>query len=553
MADTKDTIYVDVEEEITGIVSKVQKSSKDIVALVLPKRASVLQSTVNMKLLKRSSEQAGKKLVLITSESRILPLAGAVGVFVAANLTSKPYIPPSPTSGESIAPADSEDVSIDPDTPVSQLAPDAKFADETGEGLEIDNTQPKTPSAEDAKKSSGKKSKVPSFSRFRKKLIIGGVALLALIAFLVWAIVFAPSAQVIVRANTSELPLNIELRADKTVDQASPAERVVRASTAELEKEDSETVQASGEKNNGDKASGSVNMTAKSCAPDLNEEPANVPSGTGLSHNGNTYLTQSATSFSNLEGPDDSGNCNVYSSDEPTNIRAQSPGKNANTNNSSFTVAGRSDVSAQGSASGGNDDIVKVVSDTDIKKARERLNSKQNTTQDEMTEQLSSEGYTAIESSFEASDPDYDANPSVNSEADEVTVTSTTDYTMLGVNTEDIRRVIEEEVKNQENGENQSILSDGLNTSSFEVLSESEEIAIVRLSTTVVAGPDVDEEALKSQVEGKKDGEAEDILNGMSGFSDAEVSVSPFWVTKIPKASKVDFIVQQADGETIPE
>ncbi len=555
MTDTKDTIYIDVEEEITGIISKVQNSSKDIVALVLPKRASVLQSVVNMKLLKRSSEQAGKKVVLITSESKILPLAGAVGVFVASNLTSKPYVPPSPKSGESPAPAaGSEDVSIDPETPVSDLAPDAKYADDSAEGMEIDNTKPKTPDGEKAAKKSGGKLKIPSFSKFRKRLILGGVALVALIAFLIWAIAFAPNAQVIVRANTNDIPLNVELRADKTEGaKADPAEKTVRATTSELVKDDSETVEASGEKNNGKKASGSVTMTAKSCAPNLNKKPSNVPSGTSISYNGISYVTQSATSFDNLEGPDDSGNCNVYSSDDSTGIKAQSPGENANVNNASFSVSGRSDVSAEGSASGGTDKIVKVVADIDIRKAKERLNSKQNTAQDEIEQQLSQGGFTAIEDSFESGDPKYNVNPSVGSVANEVTVTSSTTYTMLGINTEDIKKVIEEEIKNREEGPNQTILSDGLNSANFRVLSESDESAIVPLETTVVVGPDVDEEGVKAQIEGKKDGEAEEILNGMPGFSDAKVDISPFWVTKIPKPAKVNFIVQQADGQSIPE
>jgi hypothetical protein len=376
----------------------------------------------------------------------------------------------------------------------------------------------------------------------------------ALIAFLVWAVAFAPNAQVTVRANTDDIPLNVELRADKTEGaQADPANKEVRATTSELVKDDSETVEATGEKNNGKKASGSVTMTAKSCAPNLNKKPSNVPSGTSLSYNGITYITQSSTSFNNLEGPDDSGKCNVYSSNDSTDIKAQSPGENANVNNGSFSVSGRSDVEAQGSASGGTDKIVKIVAEIDVRKAKERLNSKQNTAQDEIERQLSQGGFTAIEDSFKSGNPKYNVNPSVGSTANEVTVTSSTTYTMLGINTEDIKKVIEEEVKNQEDGPNQSILSDGLNSANFRILSESGESAIVTIETTVVVGPDVDEEMIKTQIEGKKDGEAEEILNGISGFSDAQVEISPFWVTKIPKASKVKFIVQQADGQSIPE
>ena len=89
----KDTIYVDVEDEITTIIDKVKNSSNKLVALVMPKRSSVLQSTVNMKLLKRAADSSKKQLVLITAETSLLPLAAEIGLPVAKNLQSKPAIP----------------------------------------------------------------------------------------------------------------------------------------------------------------------------------------------------------------------------------------------------------------------------------------------------------------------------------------------------------------------------------------------------------------------------------------------------------------------------
>src|SRR5436190_627808 len=101
MADTsKQTIYIDVDDEITSIVEKVRDADHKILALVLPKRMATLQSIVNMKLLKRTAEDANKKIVLITSEAGLLPLAGAVKLHVAKTLQSKPAIPPPPEVGK---------------------------------------------------------------------------------------------------------------------------------------------------------------------------------------------------------------------------------------------------------------------------------------------------------------------------------------------------------------------------------------------------------------------------------------------------------------------
>src|SRR4051812_13479154 len=99
-ANEKDTIYIDIDDEITGIIDKVKGSNGKITALVLPKRAAVFQSIVNMKLLKRAADESGKHLVLITTEAGLLPLAGAAGIHVAKSLTSKPEIPLGPDAEE---------------------------------------------------------------------------------------------------------------------------------------------------------------------------------------------------------------------------------------------------------------------------------------------------------------------------------------------------------------------------------------------------------------------------------------------------------------------
>lgn len=106
-ATDKDTIYIDIDDEITAIIDKLRVSDSKVVALVLPKRASVFQSIVNMRLLKRAADDAKKHMVLITSEAGLLPLAGLAGVHVAKTLTSKPEIPLAPgldTDDEEIVP-----------------------------------------------------------------------------------------------------------------------------------------------------------------------------------------------------------------------------------------------------------------------------------------------------------------------------------------------------------------------------------------------------------------------------------------------------------------
>ena len=108
-SNSKDTIYVDVDDEITTIIDKVRSSSARVLALVLPKRASVFQSIVNMKLLKRSADEAKKHVVLITTEAGLMPLAGSVGLYVAATPSSKPEVPPTAGAGNANQVVDAEE------------------------------------------------------------------------------------------------------------------------------------------------------------------------------------------------------------------------------------------------------------------------------------------------------------------------------------------------------------------------------------------------------------------------------------------------------------
>lgn len=557
--ESKDTIYIDVDEEITGIISKVQSSPKDIVALVLPKRAAVLQSVVNMKLLKRAEDQSNKKVVLITSESRIMPLAGAAGLFVASNLTSKPYVPLAKVVADAKADSEAGD-EVDPNTPISQVAPDAKFADSDGD-IEIDNT-PKVPAAgaetaSGSKPKKNKKTKVPNFAKFRKKAIIIALILFLLIGGLVYAFTVAPKATVTVKAQTSQLPINFDFTADPKINSPDTDNKVVRANTQTTQKSDTEKVDASGTANKGKKASGSVTMTAKKCGGNPFTAPSSVPAGTGVSANGITYLTQEGTSFTtNGAQPDSQPNCYDYPAVNNTSITAQSAGKDANTNNTGFSVNGRSDVTAQGSASGGTDKNVKVVTQDDVNKAEERIKGAPNTTHDDFAAQLKKDGYVPIEDSYKAKQGNYDISPNVGGEGDQVTVSATTTYTMTGVKEDDLKQLIEKEVKDQSQGKDQNILSYGIDNAKFKVNKTSglqDGQMSLSIDAKVVVGPNLNQDDIKNKISGKKPGEVRDILGQIPGLNDPQVNLSPFWVSKVPaNHSKIIIDVQQADGSQIP-
>lgn len=553
-APAKKTIYVDVDEEITSIIDKLRTAREQIVALVLPKRATMLQSIVNMKLLKRAADQEGKKAVLITSESSLMPLAGAAGLHVAHNLQSRPFLPPVPSASDQTnivsAKTNAEDTSIDPQTPIGVAAGLDKE-----ESVEIDN-RPKEPAAvaaaagSKAKAAKGKsKFKIPNFNKFRLKLIIGGALLLLLLVGLWWALAAAPKAKVTIKGDTNDIPLSVGFTADTDAENLDTEQGIMPARQLELKKTASEKAPATGQKDKGTKAGGV--MTLKNCT----DNKATIPAGTGVSSGSFTYITQSTVKLD--DGEFTSGGQCKSSGDhvKTTNVIAQNNGEQYNAGPRSYTVAGFSGVSASGEAmTGGTSNIVKVISQGDIEAAQQKLAEQQAKGREELKNQLEDTDYWAIIETFAEIDPKLAPNPAVDAEANEVTVTLDVTYTMLGVRKDDLEKLVEHAAKQQVDTAKQSILSEGLDNAAFEVGEVSEPTTRMTMKTTIVAGPEVDQKAIKSEIAGKKRGEAEQLLSTKTGYKEVRIDLSPFWVYSVPKKeAKINIVVEQNNGQELTQ
>jgi len=288
----KETIYVDVDDEITAIIDKVGAAKGKIVALVLPKRCPVLQSVVNMKLLKRSADNTGKNLVLITSEAGLMPLAGATGMYVASTPTSKPMIPAGPGTAEDVAEDieeplkivdgntdDSDGGSEDFDTKASssrsvgELNAGVKkssltpaLEDETIDMADADDDIPASEStAKPPKQKKNKSLKIPNFNKFRVLIAVGVLALILIIGGIIFALSALPKATITIGTDSNTIATNLTLTLDASAKQLDATNNVVPATTQTQQKSNSATVQATGQQNNGQKASGTMTMTSAAC------------------------------------------------------------------------------------------------------------------------------------------------------------------------------------------------------------------------------------------------------------------------------------------------
>jgi hypothetical protein len=231
-------------------------------------------------------------------------------------------------------------------------------------------------------------------------------------------------------------------------------------------------------------------------------------------------------------------------------VAAQQGGAQYNISPTTFTISGRSDVTASSTSpmSGGTDNIIKIVAQADIDSAKQKLSSADTTAiKQGLQSALQAKGLFPVPASFNAQTPNITTSANVGDTADTVTATSTTTYTMVGVKESDLQSIVEGDIKNKTSLKNQKILDYGLANAVFGVQSQnSDGGATVTMQTTVVVGSELNTDTIKKQVAGMKSGDAQAAIKQYPGVTNVTVTYSPFWVNSIPKGtSKITVSVQK--------
>ena len=217
----KDVIYIEPEQDITDILANIKASKHKIIALVPPKKAGVLRSAVNFKLIAKTARQNEKTVVLITTDEALHRLANSVSMPTAKSLQSKPQLPddddatefgdeeeeePEEESEPEEEPEDEavedEESEEEPEKPAPKPAANKKIPvaaavkvskkkpanDDVIEGEpEPEPEEDKKPETKSEKKVAKMKgAKVPNFAKYRKFIIGGAIILIVIIGLSIW-------------------------------------------------------------------------------------------------------------------------------------------------------------------------------------------------------------------------------------------------------------------------------------------------------------------------------------------------------------------------------
>lgn len=539
----KDVIYIDVDDDVTAIIGKIKNAKEKVVALVPPKRTGALQSAVNLRLLERMARNDKKALVLITNNQALMALAANAKIPVAKNLQSKPALAEIPAlvvdDGDDII--DGSELPIGDHAKTVRVKDGTKVAPATGRSAAIESTDldidgevegplavtPATPAA--AKKAAAKRSrtKIPDFDIFRKKLILiiaGGAALVAL---LIWMFVFAPAATVVITARTSPQPVSTSVQLGGV--EATDFKKGRVSSVTQQEKKDVVVeFEATGQKDIGEKATGSMQLTRTS----VSSTPISIPAGTRFTAGNVAFVsTESASLAGTSIGPG-----GIVQDSVTVAVQAASAGEDHNVSARSYqsSVGG---FSSRGSTmSGGTTKIAKVVSADDIERARGQLLGQSNDEQKTALKKKFTSGEVVIDSSFAAERGDVVSTPAVDQEAADgkAKLTAATTYTIHAVAKAELDAYLKEWLESKIDAETQKIYSTGIENATLSNFRNDEGALFVTVNANGAAGPRINEDDLKEQAKGKRYGEIQQKLTAIEGIKDVDVQFSYFWVRTVP-------------------
>lgn len=583
----KDVIYIEPEDDITDIITKIENSKEKIVALVPPKKAGVFRSIVNIKLIAKVGFTADKTIVLVTTDPSITKLAGATKIPVTKNLQTPPSVPNPISDDEKVDTTSKEELVEEKDGEVKseeveedskEVAkkeddkPDKKDDDDEEEKDEGDNEEDDKKSKKESgkdklvkTKEKGKKavSDAKKFSlawfKAHKAITIGSVVgVILIVVFFIWALVIAPAVTITVGIRTTSSNFSKSATFTKKLEEENIDEGKFFLTEKKLEKEASVNFEATGQKNVGEKAKGKIKafVTFKSTGTDVS---VSVNAGDKFTINDLVFTADTNTTISwdgnSLSACDNTRSkqtdpCTVHAYVDVTAAEGGTKYNIAASGANWKTTANLTDVQTDSAMAGGTDAFVTVVSQEDVNKANEQLVLNGEAENKEALMSSLEETDFPIESSFKQTVSDVVSTPAVGEEVKEGVVPKLTVKVTDTIYLIDKTKVEEYITKEAKLSDNYKIYQ--MNDPFVENFIETSEGFTGKIKTSYVSGPKVTENDIIELVKGKGIGDAQHDLASIDGINGSSIRIDKSypWVMSVPgDTNKITVILDVKDKE----
>ena len=565
----KDVIYIEPEDDITDIILKIENSKEKIVALVPPKKAGVFRSVVNIKLIAKAGISSEKTVVLVTVDPSILKLAATAKLPVTKDLNSAPSVPSSENDDEDEDNTSEEELeeedSSDDEEDVTEGAESEEAGDDEEAEEEEEEKKPVKKPTKSKKKSGLTGNKLLDWIKVHKKIsIFGAVVLLGLFGFLIWAFAFAPEVDVVVAIKTDQKNFSENITFTDNLADEKAKEGKFYLEQKKIEDVQEVSFEATGQKNNGEKAHGTLTIVGILYANDMIQVSAgDIFTNDGLSYSADNTVTlrydgEDTSVCQNADNNFSSDyalkRCIIYSK---VNVTATQAGSKYNISSKPTgwsTIARLDEIKLEGSMSGGTDDVTTVVQQADVEKAKNELSSAK---EDELKSKLYDsidDKYYVIDSTFEIKADSAVPTPGVDEE-----VKGDTKPVLKATATASVYVI--DKVKLEEFIDEKADLNDeqkiyDVRDIYIDNISEVKNGSTTKLKAQYYLGPKITETDVVDKIRGRGLGDAGRVIRDIYGVSD--VKINPFypWIMSVPNDSNkvhVTFEVKDQDGNEIKE
>jgi hypothetical protein len=510
-------IFLQPDAEITDVVDKIKETDKPIVVLVIPESATVLQSIVNLKLLKREVDKLDKRLAIVTDSKKGQKLAKQVGISVYQKAKADEIV---------------------------QEEEKKEVASDNKRRFPLALKGSRKSKSEDKEVKKKKNRKTSTMSKWLKYTIVA-LVVVVLGAGGALAYQYLPKATVNIKIDSLEESKTVKIKGEKDSSLAAGEFRVKEVSANASKKQEFD---ATGSKEVGGKASGQITIYNY-----WSSEPQPLVETTRFVHNSTNKLfrtTQAVTVPGTriVEGETVPGTATV-------NIQASEVGSDYNVGPGQFNIPGlpaakRSKIYGQSDSglSGGYKKQILVVSQEDYNSAKDSLLSE---IDKELNGKLDQklDGWQYFDKKQEKILQES-ASPDVDQEAGSFELSLKKQAKTYAYQQEGFVEAIKEKFEESLSGQKE-LLTDGLEEN-IKIKKSNLNFDQGKIELTVdVKGktiPKLDQEIVIKNIRNKDKIEAERYLTGFSQIKDARIDLWPFWVKFVPSDSgrvKINLIYDQ--------
>jgi hypothetical protein len=559
-------IYLEVDEEITSIIDRIHKNSAKKFALVVPRGATVLQSIVNLKLINKEAEKLDKTIAIVTLDKIGRNLAAQVGLPVyddvkqaAVTVVSgaKPEIPASDIieidaskegkEGGAVAKEDvPEGINVHYYDQQNNAGAVATGAAASSGGTAKEEPRPEKSQAKEEKVAfksrevkdsssvksmqqvmGGKKEDKKPRGKSKLKIILAIVAtLLALVG--VW--LFVTRAQVKLTIPAEAYEAQAQVTVDATLIGNDLANQKIMGTLVEAEKDVTQSVKATGKKQVGEKATGTLSFYYS------NDQVSKVlAAGSTVTSDGKKFTLNSAIT---VPGASIVNNAIVPGKADGV-VTAQEPGAEFNMSEATNYTTSNSMITAKGATTGGTTKEVKIVTAADINDSKDKIIAD---TSPELRDAIkaSAKGGYVIEGAINYGLVDFSASKNANDEAENFDVKAKIKVQVIAFSESDLRLAVAEQAKKNVPAD-KSILIDEKDVITPALVAIDLPKKEMKLKATLAShiGRAVDVSSLPSKIKGKSVKKARDIVIEQTAGKDTEISIRPnIGLLRLPFISK---------------